>query len=78
MQRTLVAEPEEEEQDGTTKLTLMRLTKEEVQWKLVAVAGSLATATAADIRSCPMGEEYSVFRIFTESGKAEQPWVVST
>ena len=74
----MVEAPEEEVQDGTVKLSLMRLTKEEVQWKLVAVAGSLATATAADVRGCPIGDEYSVFRIFTESGKAEQGWVVSS
>lgn len=73
----MVEEAEVEEADGTVKLSLMRLTKEEVQWKLVAVAGSLATATAADVRSCPLGEEYSVFRIFTESGTSGQGWVVS-
>ena len=69
--------PEEDEDAGASKLTLMRLTREEVQWKLVAVAGSLATATAAGIRRCPVGDEYSAFRIFQESGTPEQAWVVS-
>ncbi len=54
----------------------MRLTKEEGQYKTVAVAGSLATATAAAIRSCPMSQEFSTFRIFADSGNEKQTWVV--